>query len=175
MDYVHINPNAEIRFCDSNMILHTDLDAAYLVASNTRSQAAIYHYCDSHNGRQFNGPIHVLAKIIKKVMTTTMEAEIAALYINTQVVIVFRQTLIHMGHPQPPIIICTDNKTACDSVIGTIKQQHSKPIDMHFHWLKDYVNKQTKIKLVPGAESLADYSSKHHLGSWHRKVRPINI
>ena len=54
MDYVHSNPNAEIRFCASDMILHINSDAAYLVASNACSQAVGYHYCGSH---EFNSPI----------------------------------------------------------------------------------------------------------------------
>ena len=45
-----------------------------------------------------------------------------------------------MGHPQPLTVICTDNKTACGIVNGTMKEQHSKAIDMRFHWLKDRVN-----------------------------------
>ena len=61
-------------------------------------------------------------------MASAMEVEIAALYINAQVVIVFCQTLIDIGHPQPPIIICTNNKTTCGIVNGTMKQRRSKPI-----------------------------------------------
>ena len=157
------------------MILHNDSDAAYLVATNTRSRAAGYHYCGSRDGTQFNGPIHVLAKIIKNVRASAMEAEIAALYINAQALIVFRQTLIDMGHPQPPTVIRTDNKTACGIVNGTMKQRRSKAIDMRFHWLKDCVNahKQIKITWAPGTKNLADYGSKHHPGSWHKKVRSI--
>ena len=71
------------------MIIHTDLDTAYLVAINERSQAAGYHYCGSYDGKQFNRPIHVLAKIIKNIMASEMEAEIAALYINAHAVIVY--------------------------------------------------------------------------------------
>ena len=80
-----------------------------------------------------------------------------------------------MGHPQPPIDIRTDNKTACGIVNGTMKQRRSKAIDMRFHWLKDRVNahKQINITWAPGTENLADYGSKHHPGSWHKKVRSI--
>lgn len=130
MDYAHSNPNVELCFCANNMILQTDSYKTYQVATNARGQAARYHYCRSQDGTQFNGPIHVIAEIIKNVMASAMEVKIAALYINAQALIVYWQTLIDMGHPQPPTVIPTDNKTACGIVNGTIKQQRSKAIDM---------------------------------------------
>ena len=89
MDYAHSNPDTEIIFQASDMILHTNSNAAYLVAQNAHSRAGRYHYCGNQAGTQFNGPIHVLAKIIKNVMASAMEAEIAALYINAQRVMEF--------------------------------------------------------------------------------------
>ena len=89
MNYTHNNPNAQIIFQASNIILHTESDSAYLVALIAQSCAAGYHYCGSHYGNQFNGPIHVLAKVIKNSMESVMESEIAALYINTQLVTIF--------------------------------------------------------------------------------------
>ena len=110
-------------------------------------------------------------------MASAMEAEIAAMYMNAQLLVGFRQTLEDMGHPQPPTLIRTDNKTACGIMDGTMKQKRSKAIDMRFHWLKDRVtnHKQFKIQWASGKENLADYFSKHHLGSHHRKVRPIYV
>ena len=40
MDYVHTYPNAYIRFYTSDIILHVDSDAAYLVAPKARSRIA---------------------------------------------------------------------------------------------------------------------------------------
>ena len=82
-----------------------------------------------------------------------------------------------MGHPQPPTLIRMDNKTECCILDDTMKQKCSKAIDMRFHWLKDTIknHKQLNLKWASGTENLADYFSKHHLGSHHRRVRPIYI
>ena len=50
----------------------------------------------------FNGPIHVLAKTIKAVMASAMEAEMKALLMSAQLLAERRQALEDMGHPQPP-------------------------------------------------------------------------
>ena len=120
LDYARCNPDAEIIYRASEMILHTDSDAAYLVAPGARSRAGGYHYLGNRDHTLFNGPIHVLAKIIKNVMASAMEAEIAALYMNAQLVIEFRQTLADMGHPQPPTLVGTDNESACGILTGTM-------------------------------------------------------
>ena len=81
-----------------------------------------------------------------------------------------------MGHPQPPTPMNTDNQTATGILNGTIKQKRSKAIDMRFYWLKDRAEQgQFDIKWVPGKYNLADYFTKHHPGSRHRKVRPIYL
>ena len=38
LDYAHCNPNSEIKFRASQMILHVDSDAAYLVAPQAQSR-----------------------------------------------------------------------------------------------------------------------------------------
>ena len=64
------------------MILCSDSDATYLVAPEARSRAGGYHWVGNRAHTQFNGPVHVLAKVIKNVMASAMEAEIAALFMN---------------------------------------------------------------------------------------------
>lgn len=137
MNYAACNPKAEVIFRASDMILQTDLDAAYLVAKNARSQAGGYHYLTSKDHTMFNGAFYMLASVIKNVMASAMEAKIAALYLNATLIIEYRRTLQEMGHPQPPTVIQTDNKTAHSILTGTMKQKRSKSIDMRFHWLKD--------------------------------------
>ena len=41
-----------------------------------------------------------------------------------------RQTLIELGHPQPPTVLQTDNKCTEGILNDTIKQRRSKAIDM---------------------------------------------
>ena len=80
-----------------------------------------------------------------------------------------------MGQPQPPTVIRTNNRTACGIVNGTMKQKRSKAIDMRYFWLKDCCenHKQLKFHWSPGVLNLADYHTKHHLASHHKRVRPI--
>ena len=109
-------------------------------------------------------------------MASAAEAEVAALYLNAQEALPIRQCLIDMGHPQPATPMNTDNQTATGILNGTIKQKRSKAIDMRFYWLKDRAEQgQFDIKWVPGKYNLADYFTKHHPGSHHRKVRPIYL
>ena len=57
------------------MQLEIDYDAAYLVSSKAWSIAAGYHYLCKYDGKLFNGPIYVLAKVMKYVMSSAAEAE----------------------------------------------------------------------------------------------------
>jgi hypothetical protein len=175
LDYAHCNPNAELIFRASDMILQTDSDAAYLVMPNARSRAGGYHFLGSKDRTLFNAAFYVLARVIKNVMGSAMEAEIAAMYENAQKIIEFRQTLHDMGHPQPPTLIRTDNRTACGIVNGTMKQKRSKAIDMRYHWMKQRTNENDDfvIEWAPGKFNLADYPTKHHPAKHHQNVRPI--
>ena len=74
IDYSHSNPDAKLIFRASDMILSTDSNASYLVAKNSHSQAGGYHYCESNDGKLFNGIFCTLAKISKSVMASAMEA-----------------------------------------------------------------------------------------------------
>ena len=93
---------------------------------------------------------------------------------NAQEAVPFITTLEELGHPQPPTPMKTDNTTANVIINGTVKQNRSKAIDMRFCWLKDRVEQgQFKIYWAPGDENWADYFTKHHIPTHHRKVRPI--
>ena len=140
MDYAYQNPDAEVMCRASDMILACDLDALYLVKPMARSQYGGFHYLTSKDGTLFNGAINVLVCVIKNLIPRAMEAKTAALYENAQLVIEYRQTLEDMGHPQPPKVMQTDNRTACGIVNGTMRQKRSKAIDMRYHWLKDHAN-----------------------------------
>ena len=64
------------------MQLEIDCGAAYLVASKYRIRAAGYHYLGNNDGKLVNGPIYVLAKVIKAVMSSAAEAEIESIFLN---------------------------------------------------------------------------------------------
>ena len=126
LDYCYDHPDAVKLYVASDMILFIDSDAAYLVENGAKSRAAGFFYLGNKDGTIINGSILVLARIIKFVMSSAAEAEIAGLFMNAKQAIPLRQTLIEMGFPQPPTKIKTDNSTANSFANNTIKQNRSK-------------------------------------------------
>ena len=61
LNYAACNPNAEILYRASDMILQTHSDTAYLVCPEARSCAGGYHFLGNKDGTLFNGPILVVA------------------------------------------------------------------------------------------------------------------
>ena len=89
LDYAYFNPDAEIIYRASDMVLAADSDAAYLVCPGARSCAGGYHFLTLKDHNLFNGAFYVLAGVIKNVMASAMEAEIAAMYENAKKIIKF--------------------------------------------------------------------------------------
>ena len=91
LNYVASNPNAEVTFVASDMCLHIHSDASYLSVSKVRSCAGAHFFLSKHPNTvrdctlvPLNGPIHVVSKIIKFVMSSAAEAEIGVGFIATQ-------------------------------------------------------------------------------------------
>ena len=84
LDYCATYPEATVLYRASDMMLHNNSDAAYIIATGARSRAAVYTYLgnDTNNKQIINGPISIIAKIIKGVMSSAAEVEIGALYMN---------------------------------------------------------------------------------------------
>ena len=77
-----------------------------------------------------------------------------------------------MGHPQPPTPIQRDNLCAAGILNNTVKQKRSKAIDMRFYWVQDRIKQnQFIVHWQKGSENLADYFTKHHSPSHHRRMR----
>lgn len=178
LNYAATHPDAAITYHKSKMILHTHSDASYLSAPKARSRAGGYHYLGNGNidNPTINGPIHVVATIMKNVLSSAAEAEVGAAFVNAQDACPIRQTLTDLGHEQPATPLQTDNQVAEGILQGTVKQKRSKAIDMRFYWLRDRVEQgQFNIYWRPGATNLADYVSKHHPANHHRSVRSIYL
>ena len=141
MDYMATYPASVIRYYASDMIMHVDSDAAYLVAPGAKSRIAGYYYLSDHPKKstfpQHNPPFHVVCKFIKHVVASAAEAETAGLFYNAQNIVFLRRILIALGHPQPPTPLQTDNSTTSDFANRTMKLKRSKSWDMRFHWLRD--------------------------------------
>ena len=146
MDYVCTYQNAFIRYHASDMILHIDSDAAYLVLPKAKSRIEGYYYLadlqSSTSPKPPNGHVLVECKTLKHVVTSAAEAEISALFHNAKTAIPLRRLLVAIGHPQPPTPIKVDNSTANSFVHDSITQKRSKSWDMRFHWLLDPQNKK---------------------------------
>jgi len=183
LNYCATNPDATVRFTASNMILHIVSDASYLSASGARSRLGGYFFMSQPLQRSpplpddlapaFNGPVLVNSSIIQPVLSSAVEAELAALFHNAKDGCMLRHTLIDMGHPQPATPIQADNACAVGlQANGTVKQKRSKAIDMRFYWVRDRVKDgQFVIYLRKGDQNDADYFTKHHPPSHHRRMR----
>ena len=84
LDYVATHPNAVIRYHKSDMVLHVDSDAAYLVLPEARSRMAGHYFLstDPTLTRTIlpNGPILTECRTIKHVVASSAEAETSALF-----------------------------------------------------------------------------------------------
>ncbi len=123
-----------------------------------------------------NGAFHVILTIMRFVVASAAEAKLSALYHNCQTGMIFRLTLKEMGHTQPKTPVHCDNATTVGIATNSIKQQHSCSTEMWFFWVGDKMAQgMYDISKQPGIGNLADYQSKHHLGSHHVNVRPCYL
>eukprot|EP00957_Ditylum_brightwellii_P119918 9150889-Ditylum_brightwellii.AAC.1 len=84
------------------MILIVHSDASYLSASKARSHAAGHFYLANKDNEDLdNGAILKLSTIIRHVVASASEAELAELFYNAREAIPLHVTLEEMGHPQP--------------------------------------------------------------------------
>jgi hypothetical protein len=180
MDYASTHPNAIIRYHASDMILHIDSDAAYLVLPNARSRYAGLYFL-SDNPPAFpakpnpkpNGAVLTICKTIRNVMASAAESETGGVFGNAQEAIACRISLLALGHPQPATPLKTDNSTAHSFVHANIKQRRSKTWDMRWNWLRDKeTHKQLRIYWEKGQSNNADYFTKHHPPAHHILMRP---
>ena len=100
------------------MIIAAHSDAGFHNESKVRSRVGAHIFLSEDNPiTHWNGHILSISQVIKFVMTSASEAELAALYKTAQKLLPMRQTLIEMGNPQPLTPIHTDNTTA-ESVVN---------------------------------------------------------
>ena len=184
LNYCATHPDAVVRYNASGMALHIHSDASYLSASQARSRVGGYFFLsdalvDPNKAPlpdapppPFNGPILINSSIMKSVLASAAEAELGALFYNAKDGAMLRTILADLGHPQSATPIQTDNACAAGIVNSTVKQRRSKAIDMRFYWVRDRVEKgEFIVYWKRGAENDADYFTKHHSPSHHRKMR----
>ena len=109
------------------MVLRVHIDASYLSKPKSRSQA-VGHFSLSTVTPPPSNNVAILniAPIIKNVMSSATEAELAALYIMAREAVYIRIILEEMGHAQPPTPIQTNNAMADAIVNGKIQPKRIK-------------------------------------------------
>lgn len=119
-----------------------------------------------------NGAILNIAHIIKHVMSSATEAELAGLYIMAREAVYIRIILEELGHEQPPTPLQTDNSMADGIINGKVQPKRTKAMDMRFHWLRDReCQDQFRFHWRPGKLNYADYWTKHHPAAHHKNIR----
>ena len=173
--YVATYPSDGITFRASGMILAAHSDAAYLNVSKARSRAGAHvMLSEDVPVPAYNGPVLTVAQIIKNVMSSAAEAELAGLYICAKEMVPLRQTLAKMGWPQPKSPIQCDNSAAVGVANETIIPRKTKSMDMQFHWLRCRDSQgQFRYFWAPGSLNLGDYSTKNHPPIYHLSQRQI--
>ena len=112
-----------------------------------------------------------IAQIIKAVMSSAAEAELAALFINFREAVHARHALEEIVHKQPSTPVQTYNTTAHGVVNNNIASKRLKSMDMQLHWLRCRVMKgQFRHFWNPGATNLGNYPSKHHAAIHHHTI-----
>ncbi len=175
LDYLASNSEAKVRYYTSNMIMNIHSDTSYLLETGAQSRACRHFFMGwmPQNGEPIKtiSAFYVNAIILKFVVASEAEAELGSLFHNCQDGIIFRKTLADMGHLQPKTLVHCDNATAVGIANNTFKQQQSQSMEMRFFWVGDKVAQDMfTLRWHPGQENLADYQSKHHLGSHHIAV-----
>jgi len=184
LNYAATNPDAEVRFIASDMVLWIDSDSSYLSVPKARSRAAGYHFLSSRPSDPAtapkssdpppppNGAIDVLCQIMREILSSAAEAELGGLFLNAKHACPIRVMLEELGHPQPPTPLKTDNSTAAGIANDSVKQRRSKAIDMRFYWVRDRVRQgQFHVYWEAGRHNKADYFTKHHAAAHHRAIR----
>jgi hypothetical protein len=173
LDYIATQDEAVLTYNACDMVLAIHSDASYLSEPAARSRTG-GHFFLSSNAEipPNNGAVLNIAHIIKHVMASATEAELAALYIMARGAVFIRIILEELGHTQPATPLQTDNSTAEGVVNGKIQPKRTKAMDMRFHWLRDReCQEQFRIYWRPGKLNYADYWTKHHPAAHHQHIR----
>jgi hypothetical protein len=106
-------------------------------------------------------------------MSSMVEAELGALFINAKTTISKHQMLTKLGHPQPHTPMQTNNAMAHALLTNKILPKALTAMAMRLHWVR-CCNTQGQFCYYwrPGTPNLADYFTKHHPSSHHKSVRP---
>jgi hypothetical protein len=136
LDYLAMQEDAVLSYHASDMVLAVHSSASNLSEPKAQSRAGGHFFLSSNTTvPPNNGAILNIAHIIKNVMSSATEAELAGLYIMAHEAIYIRVILEKLGHVQPLTPEQTDNAMADGVINGKVQPKQTKAMDMRLHWL----------------------------------------
>ncbi len=118
LNYLATQEDAMLSYHASNMVLAVHSNASYLSKPKACSRAGGHFFLSNDTTiPPNNGAVLNIAHIIKNVMSSATEVELAGLHIMARKAVYIRIILEEVGHKQPPTPIETDNAMA-DAVIN---------------------------------------------------------
>ena len=94
LDYVATRTNVGVHYVASDMVLNLHSEASYLSEPKAKIRAGGHFWLGNKNDEHFNnGAIVTLSSVIKHVMSSASEAELAALFYNCKAAVPLRITL----------------------------------------------------------------------------------
>jgi hypothetical protein len=131
LDYAATQDNAIFTYKASNMILAIYINASYLSKPKAPSRAGVHMFmAGNHKIPINNSAVLNILQVIKSVMSSAAEAELAALFINAKTAVSMRTTLKELGYPQTRTPIQTNNSTAHALLTNKILPKALKAMDM---------------------------------------------
>ena len=151
------------------MILTAHAYAGFLNKSKACSRVGAHIFLSENNPNpKLNGPVLTIAQIIKSVMASAAESEIAALYITDKNMVPLQNNIIEMGWPQLKLPIQIDNSTAVGFTNKTIIKKATKSADRKLWWLRDLESQYQFIYYwAPGSENERDHITKNNPPIYH--------
>ena len=155
---------------------HSNAFYPFVKQARSCTGAVFFHGQKSNNSDEppilyskLNSFVHVIYTIIRHVVWSAAEAEIAAAFLTMQDVVPIRTTLEEMGHPQNANPIIVENFTCFNFANETIKQNRSKAINMKHYWIQDRIKQgQFFVLLSPGDVNKVGYVTNHHTPTVHK-------
>eukprot|EP00957_Ditylum_brightwellii_P089295 6799185-Ditylum_brightwellii.AAC.1 len=153
------------------MVLHIHSDAVYLAKNEARSHTRGHFFLSSTSSDPSkpptapvlpNRPIHMVYEILHSVMVSVTEVETGVFFTNACKGEELHLALEEMGHPQPPMLVMTDNSTTRGILNKTVKQKRNWVINIRFYWVCNWCAQDHFIVIwQPRSENLGDSHTKH--------------
>jgi hypothetical protein len=122
------------------MILKTTTDAAYLVQPKACSRVAAHYHLGWLNSDRVNGPLNVLCKTLRNVVSSAAESETGGICMGGKHACPILAHLNKFGHKQPAtgFPFETNNYSAQGVLNSKMRQKHSKSFDMCYWWKRSH-------------------------------------